>query len=111
VRPAASYPVGGELFTPDPAKQIGWTQKRGRQLTKCGKYPITGTVPESVIDALEAIEIKQKKGGRLARKTVSDHQPFARLEKATTVRNARQWINQRGALVARGNSILDETSE
>jgi hypothetical protein len=68
-------------------------------------------VPKSVIDALEAIEIKQKKSGWPARKAGSDHQPFARLEKTTTVRNARQWINQRCASIADGNSILDETYE
>ena len=73
-----SYPVAGcELFTPDPAKQVGWTQKRGRQLTKCGEHPIRGTVSKSVIDALEAIEIEQKERGRPARKMGSGHQPPA----------------------------------
>jgi hypothetical protein len=66
---------------------------------------------EFVIDALEMIEIEQKERGWPTRKTVSNHQPFACLQKATTVRNSRQWIDQRGVLVAGSNSILGETSE
>ena len=77
-----------ELFTSDPAEQIGRPQQRRSQLTKCDKHCITGGVPKFVVDALEAIEIERKKRGRPVGKTGSDHQSFARLEKATTIRNA-----------------------
>jgi hypothetical protein len=58
-----------------------------------------------------ANKIKQKKRGRPARKTSSGHEPFAPLEKATTVRNVCKRINRRGAPIVRGNSILAEAKE
>ena len=68
-------------------------------MTKCDEHCVTGGMPEFVVDALEAIDVEKKKRVRPAREACSDHQPFGRLEKATPVCNAGQWVDPGGALV------------
>jgi hypothetical protein len=53
------------------------------------QYRISGLVPVSVVDVFEAIETKHKEGCWLACKANPHQQPFASLEEAATVRNAR----------------------
>ena len=63
-------------------------------------------VPIPIVDALEAIEIKDDEGRRLVRKVSPHQQPFA-----PPVCNAGQWISQGGAPIASGNPILGDAAE
>jgi hypothetical protein len=100
-----------ELLASDAAEKIIRSQVRSRQPTEYGKHFVAGMMPVPVVDALEAIEIRQDERRRLARKPSSHQQAFAPFEEAATVRSAGQWISHGGAPIASGNPILGEAAE